>query len=73
MGFYDDNCRGAVHSTPETKGLLCDGQPCFEVLESGKVVKKVKYWCSTAHQHFDPRDEEWICPRGFGGTGGGKF
>ena len=73
MGYYEqDACRGPVHASVETKGLFCDGQGCFEVMESGKRVKKVKYWCSAAHQHFDPWDESWKCPR-FEGTGGGEF
>lgn len=62
--FTTEPARGSNHGSIDTEGLPCDGRMCFEVIESGRRVKKVKYWCCARHSHFDPFDKELECPRG---------
>lgn len=50
------------HTSQKTKGLECDGQPCFEVLvRKTRRSESERYWCGQLHGYFDPRDVD--CPR----------
>lgn len=50
------------HTSPNTKGTNCDGQPCFEVLvRRHRHVDAERYWCGYLHTYFDP--EGFECPK----------
>ena len=54
-----------LHSSPRTRGLHCDGKPCFEVLQRRKNMRlDERYWCTFLRGYFNPRDyDETNCPR----------
>lgn len=52
--------RKEQRSSEATKGLPCDGMPCFTVIVSGKRIKRERYWCSRLRSNIDPATVE--CP-----------
>lgn len=53
------------HSSPKTRGLFCDGQPCFEVLmRRGKKTESERYYCAELRGYFEPSEYgEGNCPK----------
>ena len=52
--------RKEQRSSDSTKGLPCDGKPCFTVITSGKRIKRERYWCSKSRSFIDPHAVD--CP-----------
>ena len=54
-----------IHSSRNTKGLYCDGKPCFEVLlRRRRMGDEERYYCDVRHCYIDPHDfNEGNCPR----------
>lgn len=51
------------HTFKTTRGLPCDGKPCFEVLiRKKRMGDEVRYWCDVMHGYFDPFHSK--CPKG---------
>ena len=67
MLYGDGPSSGRCHGTYGTRGLRCHGQSCFEVIESGKKVRRTRYWCDRRHSNFDPFADD--CPLERGGSG----
>jgi len=53
------------HSSAKTRGLFCDGKPCFEVVVRNRFRgEQESYYCGNRHEYFDPAEvTAETCPR----------